>query len=1048
MKKKYLGKCCGLSHHSIFKMLVTLKLTAFMVLFSAMVAFAQQVSVSGKITDSSGQPLPGVTVLLKGTTTQGTVSNVDGNYTLPNVPSNGTLQYSFIGMKAQEIAIGGRMVINLSMEQDAIGLDEVVAIGYGVQRKSNVTGSIASVRATDMENRTVTDAAQALQGKAAGVQITNTTGAPGSTSSIQIRGYSSNSRTEPLIIVDGLKVQNLNYLDPENVESIEILKDGASAAIYGIEAGNGVILVTTKRGTSTAGRGRIFYNMQNTSQKIANLPRLLNAQEYMDYLIIAGAAGSMNVFDYDGHTDTDWVKEMTETGKLTRHTIGFEGGNDRGSTYVSLASIKNDGIIVGDRDIYDRITGQINADYKINDWLTVGVNSSLERTTSRNISEGTQGGMSGIGQILIADPTTPVAYAPGTEPARVQTWINQGFLLPKDKNGWYLGSPAIGTSNPAVNLVRSDPDTKSFNVRGTGYINLTPIKGLTVTSRFGYRAGYTTTSTYNYEMYVNSTSQSTMSLTGRSSTNLYYQWENFGNYLFTLGDHDFSTMIGMSYQYSESNYINANIYSLSANSPEFRYFEYSLNTSNMQVRGLPSESSNLSYYGRLGWSYDSRFDIQGSFRADAYDTSKLDKSNRWGYFPSISGGWTIGNEAFMDNIKSKLQMSHLRLRASYGVNGNVNSLGQYQYNKTLGIGLGNTATGNSSGNNPGGGYDWGSGQKLGVYPSTRLANPSIKWETTRQLNVGFDARFLRDRLTLGVEAYNKNTFDLLTSNTAPASTGSSTVYVNAGTVNNKGIDIELGWRDRIGDFSYSFNGNIAFLKNKVTKGITKERVEGSGLMYADIVTFFEEGYPIWYLRTYIMEGIDPATGDAIYTDVDGNGVLNADDHLYAGKGIPDYTYGLTLNLAYKNFDLTVYGSGVQGVQKMFALGRGDNQWSNTLYEYYKNMWTPTNTTNAKYPRPNQNDIPYRSSSALVFDASFFKIKQVQIGYNVPASITKKVNISRLRAYVSLDDWFTFTKYPGLDPETNSGASTMSQLPLDYGNYPISKKVVLGINVSF
>jgi TonB-linked SusC/RagA family outer membrane protein len=884
-----------------------------------------------------------------------------------------------------------------------------------------------------MENRTVTDAAQALQGKAAGVQISNTSGAPGSTANIQIRGYSSNARTEPLFIVDGLKVQNLNYLDPDNIESIEILKDGASAAIYGIEAGNGVILVTTKTGKSTAGQGRIFYNMQHASESLANMPALLNAEQYKDYMLRTKTVLNDADFYYDGHSDTKWVDRVTETGIMARHTVGYEGGNDRGSFFTSLASTNNDGIIIGDKDTYKRLTGQINADYKIKDWLQVGITTSIEHTEVKSVGQGANGI---LGSAINMDPLTPWTYAHGEEPASLLASVAQGKKVLTDENGLYYGDKYItgGSTNPAVSLRRTDASTKSFNTRGTAFLNFTPIKGLTLTSRFGYRAGYSQESTFNHEYYVNSYMNGNMSINGRSRNNLYYQWENFGSYLFDIGNHEFNVMAGMSYQRSESNSVYASADALPSTEPLYRYLEYAINTTNMDVAGILNENNNMSYFGRLGWTLNSKYDIQASFRADAYDMSKLDKDHRWGYFPSISGGWTISNESFMDNIKSKLDMSSLRLRASYGILGNVNALGSYQYASTLSQGLGQ-------------GYDFGngSGHLVGVYPSNQLPNPDVVWETTRQLSMGFGARFLRDRLTLGLDVYNKNTYNLITRATAPANTGASEIYMNAGEVNNRGIDIELGWRDEIGDLSYSVNGNISYLKNKVTKGVSATRLDGARMTNMDPVTYFEEGYPIWYLRTYVLESIDPETGRAIYKDFDGKKGITSDDRIMTGKGIPDYTYGLTLSLGYKNFDLTVYGTGVQGIERLFALNRGDFKHNNTLLEFYEGMWTQ-GSTNSRFPLFYADDPNFKASDVMVFDASFFKIKQIQLGYNVPSSLLRKVHIQRLRAFVSLEDWFTFTKYPGLDPETSG--SNIEQIALDAASYPMSKKVVFGLNVSF
>ena len=996
----------------------------------------QQLTVSGTILDENRTPMPGVNIQVQGTTL-GAMSDMNGKYSI-NVPgADAVLIFSFVGYNEMRVTVGGRSTVDLSLEPSISSLEEVVVVGYGVVKKRDLTGSISSVKSADLENLTMTDAAHAIQGKAAGVQIVNNSGAPGKEASIQIRGYSSNTKTNPLIIVDGLKVPSLTYLDPAIIESIEILKDGASAAIYGIEAGNGVILVTTKTGST--GQGKIFYNYQQAYLNVANMPKMLNAEQYMDWQVLSGAATPAN-FEYDGVTDSYWADYMFETGVMPRHTIGFQGGNERGNLYLSLNYLKNDGIITGDKDSYNRITGQINADYKVKDWFTIGTTTSIEKNESKSITEASGTGISTMGSILLYDPITPWSYEPGTEPTRVQNAINAGQPVPRDPvTGYVYGSSIFagnsGIWHPATMRDRSDSKSTAFNLLGTIYANFTPIKGLTLTSRLGYRAGYIMASTYNYDMYVNATATQKMSINGRSTNSLYYQWENFANYLFKVGSHEFTTMAGMSFQDNSSNFVYGSANVLSNPALNYRYLSNSVNSTSMSVSGIPSQSTNISYYGRIGWSLNNKYNLQASFRADAYDTSKLDKSSRWGYFPSISGGWTISNEPFMDNIKSIISLSHLKLRVSYGILGNVNALSDYQYNTTLGATIAS-------------GYDFGSGsgQLVGVSPSTRLANPKVKWETTRQTNIGLDARFLNDRMEAGVDWYYKNTYDLLTSVAASGITGGATIIVNAGLVNNKGLEFTLGWRDKLGDFSYGINANFSTLKNEVLEGTSKDRVTGTSIFQSYPVTYFEEGYPLWYLRTFVVESIDPVTGKPVYKDVDNSGAINTLDQEYTGSGIPTHMYGATINLGYKNFDLTVYGSGVGGNQKLYALNRGDFPQQNTLLEFYENMWTPTNNVNPKYAKPNYTDTYYRASTHMIFDASFFKVKQIQFGYNIPKVILQKARISELRAYVSFDDWFTFTKYPGLDPETSS--NTTSSLAVDQANYPIAKKLSFGVNVTF
>ncbi|OKZ02214.1 MAG: hypothetical protein BHV78_05440 [Bacteroides sp. CAG:1060_57_27] len=1008
------------------------------VFLSVPTGFAQgTAAVSGTVSDTQGLPVIGAGVMLSSDSTVGTTTDLDGNYSI-SVPPDASLTFSCIGYKTVTVDIAGRAKVDVVMEEDSEFLEETVVIGYGVQRKSDVTGAIASVKDSDIANRSAISVAQALQGKAAGVQIVNPSGAPGATSSIQIRGYSSNSKTTPLMIVDGLKVSDINYLDPESIASIEVLKDAASAAIYGIEAGNGVILITTKSGSNS--QGRVFYNFQNSIQSVAKMPDLMNAREWMDYMLLSGANQDMSEFDYDGVTDTYWPGLMFEKGYIRRHTVGASAGNDRGNLYVSLSYTDNNGIIAGDKDVFNRLTGQINAEYKINNWLTIGTNNSLSRTKSSSVSESSGANTSLLGAILTYDPITPWTYTDETLPDRVRLWLDQGHQLPTDANGNIYGTSIFSGNSliwhPAIMRDRTDSSSDSFYLMGTTYANFTPIKGLTITSRFGYSAGFRNTHTYNYELYINSVANQNMSINGRSQNSLFYQWENFANYNTTIKKHSISAMVGMSFQKSMSDYVYGTANLLADDDPNFRYLEYTENSTSMGLGGVPSTSANMSYFGRIGYSYDDRYFFQANFRADAYDTSKLDASNRWGYFPSVSAGWTISNEQFMQDFKSTIGMSFMKFRASWGINGNVNAMGSYQYMDILRSSMEY-------------GYDFGDNVMVaGVAPSGVLPNPDIKWETSHQIDLGVDMRFFNERLAFSLDWYNKNTHDLITSTTAPANTGSTRMYINAGKVNNHGTEIELSWKDNIGDFGYSVSGNLATVHNKVLEGTSADRVQGERIWTSYYMTYFEQGYPLWYLRAFIIDGIDQETGAPIYRDTKPDGVINDDDRDYAGSGIPDFTYGLTLTMNYKNFDLIVYGAGSQGAELLYSLNRGDFAQQNTLREFYYDAWQNPQSTGYKYPKPDYSDTYLMASTARIFDASFFKIKQIQLGYTIPERLLSKIKISSLRAYVSLDDWFTFTKYPGLDPETSHAGTSAAGLGIDYGSYPIPRKLVFGVNVSF
>ena len=1002
-------------------------------LFVCLGANAQNRNISGKIVDTTGQPVIGAAVTVVGNSRIGAATDMDGNFTL-SVPAGSSISVESIGYKGQTFVVGNQSVFNITLEEDTEMLEETVVIGYGVQRKSDVTGAIASVKESDLENRTATDVAQALQGKAAGVQIVNASGAPGAASSIQIRGYSSNSKTSPLMIVDGLKVNDISYLDPETIASIEILKDAASAAIYGVEAGNGVVLVTTKSGQK--GTGRVFYNFQHSIQNIAHLPEMMNAKDYMNYLVLSGAATQEQI-QYDGKSDTKWTDYMLETGHQQRHTIGFEGGNDRAKFYASLAYTDNNGIIKGDKDIFKRLVGQINAEYKVKDWLTVGVNTTIDRSVRRAVSESSTTSESVMGAMFVADPTMPWVYDDNSLPAHVKLYMND--TLPRDPDGHIYGISVFNETSyiwhPQAILDRQDTETQSFRVRGTAFANFTPIKGLVITSRFGFQGGYSHTNTYNHEVYISAKTNQSMSISGSTSDRLYYQWENFANYTKSFGQHELTAMAGMSYQQTNTDNLRGTAYQLTMDVPNFRYLDNAVNTANMSVGGQPEVRANMSYFGRIGYTYANKYFFQANFRADAYDSSKLDKNHRWGYFPSVSAGWTISNEPFMQGVKSALSLNFLKLRASWGVNGNVNALGEYQYASSLE-------------SNKNYGYNLDGTFLVGIRPSKVLPNPSIKWETSRQVDVGLDLRMFNNRLTFSVDWYNKNTHDLLTRTTAPGNTGAEYVYVNAGLVNNHGTEFELGWKDTVGDFSYGISGNLSTVHNKVVKGTSTDRVPGQKIWSSYDVTYFEEGYPLWYLRTFVVDHIDQQTGAAVYKDFDGDGEITGDDRDYVGSGIPDFTYGLTLNFAWKGLDLLVLGAGSQGAELLYAVTRADALQQNTLRMFYADAWQSPSSSGYKYPKPDVNDKFYRTSNMRVYDASFFKIKQIQLGYTFPKKLVKHIGMSNLRAYVSMDDWFTFTKYPGLDPETSHAGSSASGLGIDYGSYPISKKLVFGVNVSF
>ena len=1023
---------------------------SLLMMLSGIFAYAQNSTVSGKVADENGAPIIGVSVMLSNNQTVGTLTDIDGNYSIA-VPSNSVLVFSCIGYKTEEVQVQGRARVDVTLKEDAEFLEETVVIGYGVQKKSDVTGSVASVRAAELSNRSTTDAAAALQGKASGVQIINSSGAPGSQAKIRVRGYSSNSgNLGPLLIVDGLKVDNISYLDPSMIESMEILKDAASAAIYGAQAGNGVVLITTKTGAQNNGTSSITYDVKITRQSLGKRAELFDAASWIAYKEASGfdMESTLKQNNYDG-TDTDWFDVVFAPSFSQQHSFTFQGGNNKGHFFASINYANNDGIVRGDKDVYKRLSAQLNADYKLYDWITVGTNTSIERYHTKSVSQqGRYGNL--MNGVMTIDPLTPVYYSDPSEFATTMlAAYNEGKNILKDPtNGLYYATSKYiddDNGNPLLQRDKTDSYNQGINLRGTLYANITPFKGLTFTSRFGYRVGQSNSHSYSTPYYANKQTYSEeYSISASANNNWYYQWENFANYNVTLKKHNISAMAGMSYVENNSDNVSA-----SASGPDiltgyeknFQYLNY-VNTASDTKRSFsnaPSRSANISYYGRIAYNYDNRYNFQANFRADAFDSSKLSKQSRWGYFPSFSAGWTLSNEKFFKNNVNRDIVNQIKLRASWGRNGNINVLNGYQYAATIDY---NSKL-----------YQYGITDGTVSYGSapSGLSNPNLKWETSDQIDLGLDARFLRNRLTLGIDWYDKKTKDLLVSIAPIPEIGVNSTYVNAGSVLNRGLEIELGWRDSIGDLSYSISGNFSTLKNEVTYlDPAIYRLENGSQFYNNRArTAFEVGYPIWYMRGYKLEGIDQETGKPIFYDANGDGNIEDGDRTFIGKGIPDYTFGLTVSLEWKGFDFNLYGAGVGGNQIMNLYYQADGPMRNSLRYFYDNAWTETNKT-AKVPSCISvvNDWTYWSSSGVIFDGGYFKIKQIQLGYTLPEKLLKKIFIKGVRAYVSFDDFFCFTRnYPGFDPETATTGSA-NGMGLDLGSYPTTRKIVAGINIKF
>ena len=1012
-------------------------------------AFAQQIRVSGTVTDKAGVPVIGAGVVQSGAPANGTVTNAEGHFSI-SVPQGASLTFSSIGYKDAVLPAAPQM--NVVLEDDNELLEEVVVVGYGVQRKANLTGAISSVGSEEIQGRAIANLEQALQGKTPGVTLITTSAQPGAVPTIRIRGIASNGTSDPLYVVDGLLMDDISSIDPNSIESMEVLKDAASAAIYGAQAGNGVVLITTKRGAK--GEGAVSYDFQYHISSLAVKPKVINALEYIkqnqesnpsftdDNLLLLIDQGV-----WDGQTSTDWLDVAFGKGATKKHTVNVQGANDRGSFYISLGAHDEDGVVRLSRDTYKRYSVALNADYQVKPWLKVGATADYAYYQASPLVDGVPLNGSGVrnpnifAQALYQPPYLADTYSPDNLPKNMQTILNQGvYNLFTDANGNYYSTE--GLLHPMVAVRSAERKNYGNRLSGTLFANFTPVKGLVLTSRLGYKVYGDNSYYFAHNYYGGSnyfTSDEGLSVSRTSTSTTYYQWENFANYNFSLGKNNFGVMAGMSFSRNSRLYEMVGISSAAKDDPLFADISYPSGTAIHETDGYELVNTKLSYFGRLNYNYAEKYLLEATLRADAADLSVLPAGNRWGFFPSASAGWVISNEEFFKGIKPTV--SFLKLRASWGQNGSTSNLSGYTYsNSIISDAVGYSFTNNGISYNK-------------MFRPGQLYNPDLKWETSEQLDFGLDARFFSDRLALSADWFRKDTKDLIIQGIkVPFEAGNTAAPVNGGNIRNEGIEIDLSWKDQIGDFFYSVSGNIATLKNMVTwlnPNVSDSRIMSPTVQINGVgrLAAFEEGYPVWYFRGFQLDKLDE-NGDPVFKNLSGDpeGVIDESDKTMIGKPLPDFTYGLTLQLGWKGIDFTVFANGSEGNDVFMC-------YNNALLFYnlkslYDQRWTPTNT-NTRFARPqsrSENIQRYMLSDAFVFDGSYFRIRQIQLGYTLPQNFTRKIFIEKLRLYASLDNFFLFTKYPGLDPEISTDA--VSGIGLDFGAYPTTKKMLFGVTVTF
>ena len=1012
--------------------------------------FAQSLTITGKVTGLNNEPLRGASVIIKGTNF-GTTTDEAGDFTV-TVPETGSvLVISYSGMDPKEHVINGGGIVNVSLSPSISNLNEIVVVGYGTQRRTSVTGSISSVRSDQLATVSSSRIDQALQGRTSGVTILPTSGAPGSGVRIRIRGTGSNAGSEPLYIVDGVRTGGIDNIDPSEVASIEVLKDAASAAIYGSSAANGVVLITTKTGRRN--QSDINYSFQYGEQSVGKLPKMMNAQQYQQYLQEAGAPGRPTLNDLDNVEGggTDWFDALFKQAPLMRHSMSFSGGSEKSTYLINGTYFTQEGIVGGDKAKFDRYTVRINTDQRIKPWLNIGERLSYANIRRKGLSENTEFG-SVVGSALAMDPFTPVFYK-GALSARAQAALAAGRTLVRDENGNYFGISdyIFGEyGNPLARIATTNGDLNQHKIEGNIFADIEPIQGLKFTSRFGMDGAFQREHSWTPTFWYSNESLNTQAGGADWQNNWFsWQWENFASYQKRLGDHNLNVMAGTSANKFMWNYVGG---SYSGLFKEEMLFSYADAVPDLQDRiGSNSNSNTLfSYFGRVSYDYKDRYLLNASVRRDAASVF----ANQWGTFPAVSLGWIVSKENFFNSFSDK--MNYLKLRASWGRNGSTSNVGIGAWQALVNI------------INPG--YPDASGNFLVGAAPTTLNYPDLTWETSEQLDFGADLSFLKDRLTLTVDYYKKTTRDLLTPGgpSVPAFVGATLNVINAGEIQNKGWEFELGFKNRASgtdEFRYDLGLNFSTISNKVTSinAYTNE-LGGSGVGTGWNATVFKVGLPVWSFRGYQTAGIfqteeeiaayisktgitgyTPKPGEPIVVDVNGDKQISTADQTFIGSPHPDYVFGGRMNLAYKGFDLLVFAQGQYGNDVLMGFNRTDRQTANKPEFFYTNRWTGPGSTNTWFASNASNPYIY-NSDLMIFDGSYLRIRQLQLGYTIPVNVSSKAHIKSARFYVSLDDYFTFTKYPGIDPEGGSGGN--NSIGIDRGVYPLSRKALVGISLNF
>lgn len=986
----------------------------------------QAKTVTGTVTDVSGEPIIGANIRIKGTTT-GTITDIDGNFSIEAEPQS-VIEVSYIGYLTQETVINNQKSIRFLLKEDTKTLDEVVVIGYGVQKKADLTGSVANINTEKLNTQSNANIGQALQGKIAGVDIVSQGGAPGSGTRIMVRGIGTLNNASPLYIVDGMYMNSIDHINPNDIASIDVLKDASSAAIYGSRAANGVIIVTTKEGSNTEGKPIIDLSVNLGISTASKFLDMLDAKGWAEVTTIArqaiGKPALDMATDLANKPDNDWQDIMFRPALMQNYNLSVKGGGKYSTYYTGLGYFNQDGIVKGTN--YQRYNIQSKNDYK-RGIFSAGTNLIISFSHDKPLHQELRGGM--IGTILQSVPTLE--------------------KYDDTREGGYGGTygDVVNIPHPLAIIDDNIMDRYNENVKifANLYAQIELFKGLkyklNLTPDFSFERYKNYLNKYDFGLATNSITQLTESQRRRRNILV----ENLLTFDRTFGEHKISALAGYTYQDSRFRHIQAYGEGLPQGLEEI-----DAATTNRSNEGNSWRSVLTSILGRVFYSYQNKYLFTATIRRDG--SSKFGKNNRYGYFPSFSLGWNVAEEKFMENVH---WLDQLKLRGGYGVLGNQ-EIDNYQYSSTITTGI----------NYP----DGNGGLLQGAFPKN-FANPDIKWEETAMTNVGIDFMAFNNRLSLTADYYVKNTKDILLTVPIPISSGGANDPIrNAGKIRNNGFEFNLGWMDQPNpDISYGINLIGSFNKNKViAMGSESGSIKGGSTNQNITTSETKAGYPIggyWLISTagyfnsqeevdaYAKDGkkIQPAAepGDIKFVDANNDGVINDDDRVFQGSPFPDFTFALNGNMRYKNFDLSI---GLQGVlgnkiynatrQTLEDVTKGSNFLASCL-----DYWTPENK-NASHPRLTWDD-PNRNTRAesdrYLENGSYLRLRSVQLGYTFPQTWFKGA-IQHARVYINAENLFTITSYSGYSPDVN--ADNANYRGFDNFIYPTNRTFMLGLNVTF